>query len=298
MSFDSLASKLTRRQFAGLAAVAAVAAPLALAGCSAGNTDDQKTAADADKPAEGDQAADEPETAESGYTLLTDGKLTIASSPDYPPFENMTPDGEGYEGYEIDLMNAIADKLGLELVVKPLQFDAIIPAIVAGGTADVGVSGFSVDPDRAKEIDFTDAIYTDDMAVIVNTAGDITEENVKEALNSSGMTIAAQSGTTGEVFAKENFPEAEVKGYGNANDTFAALQAEQVQAVCTNYAVGVYAIQSYPEEEVVMRVTTGEDYAFVVSQDNPGLTAALNEAIAELKEDGTLDELLKAWNLA
>ena len=296
MSFDSLASGLTRRQFAGLAAAAAVAAPLALAGCSASNPDDQKaTSEDADAPAD----AEQPQEAEEGtYTLLEAGKLTIASSPDYPPFENMTPDGEGYEGYEIDLMGAIAEKLGLELVVKPLQFDAIIPAIVAGGTADVGVSGFSVDPDRAKEIDFTDAIYTDDMAVIANEDGPITEENVTEALNSADMTIAAQSGTTGEVFAKENFPEATVKGYGGANDTFAALQADQVQAVCTNYAVGVYAIQSYPGEQVGMRVTTGEDYAFVVSKDNPALTAALNDAIAQLKDEGTLDELLKAWNLA
>ena len=290
--------KMTRRSFAGMAALAACAMPFALAGCSATEKQEEpkEETAPADAPA--DTPADDTDADNGEYTLVTPGSLTFASSPDYPPFENLSEDGEDYVGFEVDLVKEIGARMGLEVVIKPLQFDAIIPAIVAGGQYDVGVSGFSVEPERAKQIDFTRSYYIDDMAVIVNTGGDLTSENIEEALNASGRTIAAQSGTTGEDFAKENFPEATVKGYGGANDTFAALQAGQVDAVCTNYAVGVAAIEAYPEEEVVYRVATGEEYAMVVSKENPNLTAAINAVIDEIEADGKLQELLEAWNLA
>ncbi|MBR2834181.1 MAG: amino acid ABC transporter substrate-binding protein [Coriobacteriales bacterium] len=288
---------LTRRQLVGFAAMAAVVAPFALAGCTTTDNDkkeEKKEETPADD-AKDEAPADDKEAAE--YTLVSEGKLTFASSPDYPPFENLAEDGETYVGFEVDLIQEICKRMGLECVIKPLQFDAIIPAIVQGGQYDVGVSGFSVTPDRKKEIDFTEAYYTDDMAVIVTVDSDITAENVREELNKSTRTIVAQSGTTGETYAKENFPEATVKGLGGANDTFAALQASQADAICTNNSVAADVIKSYPEQHIIMREATGEDYAMVVSKENPGLTAAISAVIKEMKEDGKLDELLAAWNL-
>ena len=127
-----------------LAVSAAMVAALGLFGCSGGDA----------KPAE-DKKAEEPKTeAPAEMTLMKEGTLTILSSPDYPPFENLE-NGE-IVGYEVDLFNAIADEMGLKLEIQPLQFDGIIPAIQAGGQGDVGVSGFSVDPERAQQIDFTE----------------------------------------------------------------------------------------------------------------------------------------------
>lgn len=228
------------------------------------------------------------------YVLLNDGELTIITSPDYPPFENME-NGE-IVGYEVDLANAIAEQLGLTVNFVPLQFDAIIPAITAGGQGDIGLSGFSVDPERAKEIDFTTSFYIDDQAVAVMQDSGITEENAEEDLNQPGVIIAVQTGTTGEDYVLENFPNATVQGYGNSTDCFAAMQSGQANAVCTNLAVVKRMIDSaYSDAVIVLEVATGEEYAAVVSQDNPGLTEAINQALQTLQENGTIKELQDKW---
>lgn len=253
-----------------LAAITVMVAALALVGCSSGGSSS---------------------TASGDIKLVTEGKLTIATSPDYPPFENLV-DGE-YVGLDIDIAKAIAAELGLEPEFKTLQFDAIIPAIASGGQADIGISGFSVDPERAKEIDFTSSYYIDDQAIAVMKDSNITEENADEALNQEGFKIAVQSGTTGEAYVQENYPKAVAQPYGNSTDAFAAMQSGQAEAVCTNKAVvDKMLADAYKDAVVVKSIATGEEYAIVVSQDNPALTEAINAALTKLKEDGTIDQLI------
>ena len=127
-------------------AAGVLAASLALFGCSSNSS-----SSDTKK----DDSAAKTEATASGYTLVKDGTLTMGTSPDYPPFENLE-NGEAV-GFDVDLCKAIADELGLKFEVKSLQFDGIIPAVVAGGQCDLGMAGMSVDPDRAKEVDFTDS---------------------------------------------------------------------------------------------------------------------------------------------
>ena len=268
-----------------LAVSAAMVAALGLFGCSGGDA----------KPAE-DKKAEEPKTeAPAEMTLMKEGTLTILSSPDYPPFENLE-NGE-IVGYEVDLFNAIADEMGLKLEIQPLQFDGIIPAIQAGGQGDVGVSGFSVDPERAQQIDFTETFYIDDQAVaVMNSNTEITSDNAAQALNQEGVIIAVQSGTTGEAYVQENFPNATVQPYGNGNDGFAAMQSGQATAVCTNLAVVKRMLaDAYPDAHMVLEIATGEEYAAVVSKDNPELTKALDAAIKKLQENGTIDQLQDKW---
>ncbi len=223
--------------------------------------------------------------------LITAGKLTIATSPDYPPFENLE-NGE-YVGLDIEIAKAVAKELGLEPEFKTLQFDAIIPAIAAGGQADMGISGFSVDPERAKEIDFTSSYYIDDQAIAVMNTSPITDANVEAELNKEGVIVAVQSGTTGEAFVQENYPNATVQAYGNSTDAFAAMQSGQANAVCTNKAVVEAMLASaYQDARIVKSIATGEEYAIVVSQDNTALTSAINSALAKLKADGTIDALI------
>lgn len=269
------------KKMAALAACGALAASLALFGCSSGQSSEQ-------------QGGSEPAAEEASYSLINEGKLTIATSPDFPPFENL--EGEEYVGFDIDLGKAIAEQLGLEAEFTTIQFDGIVPAIQAGGQADVGISGITVDPERAESVDFTDPYYIADQSVAVMKGGDVTADNAAEALNAEGVIIAVQSGTTGETFAQENFPNATVKPYSNATDCFAAMQAGQANAVCMDMAVVDQMVSdAYTDAEVVLTEATGEEYAVAVSKDNAGLTEAINEAIKALEEDGTIEALTAQW---
>ncbi len=273
------------KKLAAFAACGVLAASLGLAGCSGGASSSSSSSS-----ASSSSAAEEA----TEVTLLNDGQLTIITSPDYPPFENIE-NGE-LEGFEIDLAKAVAEQMGLEPNFVQMQFDTIIPAITAGGQGDVGMSGFSVDPDRAKEIDFTESYYIDDQAVAVMQNSGITEENAATALNAAGMIIAVQTGTTGEAYVQENFPNATVQGYGNSTDCFAAMQSGQANAVCTNLAVVQRMIDTaYGDAQIVLEYATGEEYAAVVAQDNPELTKQINEALKALEENGTIEELTNKW---
>lgn len=270
------------KKWGAVVACGALVAALGLFGCSSNNSSSSASSS----------AASDNATAE--YTLMKEGTLTFATSPDFPPFENL--DGDEYVGFDIDLAQAIAEKMGLECEFTTIQFDGIVPAIQAGGQADVGISGITVDPDRAKSVDFTDPYYIADQSVAVMKGGEVTADNVDEALNAEGMIIAVQSGTTGETFAQENFPNATVQPYGNATDAFAAMQAGQANAVCMDKAVVEKMLaDAYTDAEVVKNVATGEEYAVAVSKDNAGLLEAINKAIAELQADGTIDDLTTKW---
>ncbi len=271
--------KLGRTAIVGVTGLA-LAAVLGLAACSS-TTDSGST----DTGSASDSATTESLT-------LTTGTITFATSPDYPPFENLE-DGE-YVGLDMDLGRAIAEYLDLECEYVNIDFDGIIPAIVAGGQADAGLSGISITPEREEEVDFSDPYYIDNQAVAtLSTNTELTEDNAAEALNSADVTIAVQSGSTGADFAAENFPNANIVSYANFTDAFAAVAAGQADAVCGNSAVVNQMLSgAYSDQHVILTSATGEEYAIAVSKDNPELLAAINEAIAALQEDGTLDEII------
>jgi len=278
------------KKLLALIATGALVAAVGLFGCSSGNggggsqTSSNTSAADTSAPA----------AAAGEIKLVNPGKLTVLTSPDYPPFENLE-NGE-FVGLDMDLIRAIADKLGLEVQLESQNFDSIITAVAGNKSGDVGISGFSVDPERAQTVDFSDPYYTDDQAVAVMKGGNITADNAATELNKEGVRIAVQSGTTGETYVEEHFPKAEAVPYTNSTDCFAYLQSGKVDAACTNLAVVNKMIQgTYSDAEIVITEATGEDYAIVISKDNPALTAAINQALTELKADGTLDELLQKW---
>ena len=284
-----------------LAAIGVMVAALGIFGCSSGSSSASASSASASKSASSASASASSASASASASsaaadgemkLLESGKLIIGTSPDFPPFENLE-NGE-YVGLDMEIAKALGQKLGLEVEFKALQFDAIIPAVAAGGQVDCGISGFTVDPERAKEIDFSTTYCIDDQAIAAMKGGSITAANVDEGL--AHATIAVQSGTSGEAYVQENYPEATVQPYGNSTDAFAAMQAGQADAVCTNAAVVQKMLKdAYQDAEVVKSIATGEEYAMVISKDNPGLTKALNDAIAELQADGTIQRLIETW---
>ena len=240
-------------------------------------------------------AAASSAAADAGLGLVADGKLTVGTSPDFPPFENL--ENDQYVGLDIDLAQALADKLGLELEMKTLQFDAIVPAVAAGGQVDLGISGITIDPEREEQVDFSDSYYIDDLSVVAMKANaDITADTFADALSQAGVTIAVQSGTTAESYAQENFPNATTQPYGNATDAFAAMQAGQANAVITNKAVGAKMVsESYTDAQVIKEIATGEEYGVAVSKDNSALLDAVNDALAAITDDGTLDSIVNKY---
>ncbi|AEB07562.1 extracellular solute-binding protein family 3 [Coriobacterium glomerans PW2] len=234
------------------------------------------------------------ESNSSDYTLTSPGKLTFATSPDFPPFENLK-DG-AYVGFDIEIAKAVAKQMGLEAEFKNLQFDGITTAIAAGGQADAGISGITIEPEREKVVDFSSGYYTDDQAIAVMKGSPITSDNAESELNKQGVVIAVQSGTTGEAFVKENYPHATTQSYGNSTDCFAAVQAGQAAAVCTNRSVVQNMLaDAYPDAQIVAQSATGEQYAIAVSKDNPGLKQGIDRALKALRDDGTIDRLTSEY---
>lgn len=270
---------MNRREFVlGGSALAAMAA---LAGCGGSGSSSASTT--------------EAAGSDSSLGLVTEGKLTIGTSPDFPPFENL--ENDEYVGLDMDLARALAEKLGLEAEFKNLQFDAIIPAVAAGGQVDLGLSGITIDPERAEQVDFTDSYYIDDLSVVaMKDNADVTSDTYADALNQDGVIIAVQSGTTGESYAQENFPNATTQPYGTATDCFAAMQAGQAVAVVTNKAVAAKMVaDSYTDAQVVKEIATGEEYGIAISKDNSALLEAINSALDELTSDGSLDEIVNKY---
>ena len=185
-------ASLTRRDF--LACAMAAMGTAALAGC--GSTA-SPTGASA-----GSAAASSNDT----YTLVKDGQLTIASDLANPPLDYTDTSTNQPAGFEVELMQAIGEKLGLTSVyLSPVKFDTIIPTIKQGGTADVGVSNFTITDERKQEIDFTDPYLDSNQGLVTaKTATKTTQDD----LNSADVKVAVQAGTTGESWVQENLPNA------------------------------------------------------------------------------------------
>lgn len=272
------------KKLGAVAASLAFAGALALTGC--GNSD-----------APADAAGSADASGSDTMQLATDGTLTIGTSAEYEPFEYME-DGE-YKGFDLELAQAIADDLGLELKIENVDFDTIVPGVASGTKYDMGIAAITATPEREKEVGFTDSYYMDDQAIVTmadNT--EITGDNYADALNAEGVKIAVQSGSTAEAFAKENFPNAELVPFKNATDCFAAVQSSQANALVTNRSVAAQLVAtSFSNEQVIKQISTGEEYAIAVNKDNTALLDALNDSIAKLTEDGTVDELMTKYNI-
>ena len=268
----------SRRDFLKLSGIAAGSAlALALTGCGSSGS-----------------SAATAETAADGYTLVEDGKLTIVTNYGYIPMEWLE-DGKP-KGYDVDLADAIAKKLGLEAYWLPDQkFDTIIPTIKQGGKADISIGSISITDERQKEIDFSDAYMDSNQAVVV-LATEKDELATADDLNNSGITIAVQAGTTGADWVKENLPNATVAELDDAIQTMTGVESKLYNACVNDLPVMQYMCEnSYTDLAVSMEIPTGEQYGIVVSKDNPGLTEAINEALKELEEDGTIEDLKKEW---
>lgn len=229
----------------------------------------------------------------SDLELVTDGTLTVCSDIPYAPFEFEDPDSDlGYSGFDIELISAIADELGLEVEVIATGFEGLTSgATMAAGTCDMAASAMTITEERAEEIDFSDPYYDAVQSLLVPEGSDIGGiDDLTE-----DVVVGVQSGTTGEAYAQDNVPGAEIRSFENTGDLFTALEAGQVDAILQDQPVNVEHARENASE-VIEEYDTGESYGFAMEQDREDdLVDAINDALASVRDDGTYDEIYDTY---
>jgi len=261
---------------------AAIVAALALAATACGGDDD------GDNGGDGDAASTED------LALTTDGTLTVCSEVPYEPFEFEDPDSEtGYAGFDIDLMAAIAETAGLDIAVVNTGFEGLTSgATMAAGTCDIAASAMTITEERAENVDFSDPYYDASQSLLVPTDSDISSiDDLTE-----GVTLGVQSGTTGEAYAEENAPGAELRAFEAGGDLFTALTAGQIDAILQDLPVNEAAAERDDSVEVVEEYDTGESYGFAMEKDREdNLAQVINDGLQQVRDDGTYDELFDMY---
>lgn len=252
----------------------------------------EDTAGDTEEAtAEEDTAAaetEEPAADGSGeFTTVTEGVLTMSTNAAFPPYEMTTDDG-GYEGIDVELAGAIAEKLGLELQIDDMDFDSALLA-VQQGKSDIVMAGVTVSEDRLLVMDFTDSYATGVQVVIVPEGSDVTIDNLGEHV------IGTQRATTGNIFCTDEFGEDHVVAYDNGITAVQALMNGQVDCVVIDNAPAQEFVAANPGLTILDTEYVTEDYAIGLAKGNTALLDAINQALAELQEDGTVQSILDKY---
>ena len=245
-----------------------------------------------------DGAADDGAVVENTYNTLTPGVLTVATSPDFAPYEFYVVDESGeYQlaGFDMALAQYIADYLGLKLEVIPMDFDGTL-AELAAKTVDLSMAGYSPDPARMDKMDFSDLYYLGGQSFVTVKANADKFPSL-EATNDPQWTIGAQNGSIQMDLANENSPEADIVSLTKVTDIIAELIAGTLDGAYIETAVAeTYAI-NYPDLAIVLDVPyDAEGSAVGVSKDNTALLEGVNAAIAAALADGSMDKFVAEAN--
>ena len=268
--------KINRRSF--LAAAGLTAAALALTAC--GGSASSTASSTASSAASSTSAAAELTTVEAG-------KLTMATNATFPPYEMTTDSGE-IEGIDVDTAKAIAEKLGLELQIDDMDFDAALLS-VQQGKADIVMAGVTVTDERNAVMDFSDSYATGIQSIIVPNDSEIASPD-----DLAGKKIGTQRGTTGYIYCSDDFGEDSVVAYDNGLTAVQALNNGQVDAVVIDDAPAKEYVAANPGLKVLDTSYAEEDYAIGMAKGS-ALEDAVNKALEELKADGTLQSIVDKY---
>ncbi len=231
------------------------------------------------------------------FETVEEGKLIMSTNAQFPPYE-LVSDGEGFngtgfEGIDVEIASAIADKLGLELQIDDMDFDSALVA-VQNGSSDVVLAGLSYSEERDEILDFTDSYATGVQVVIVKEGSDVTLDNLGEKM------IGTQRGTTGYIYASDTpenggYGEDHVSGYDNGATAVQALVNGQVDAVIIDEAPAKEYVAANEGLTILPGNWVEEQYCAAVNEGNTELLNAINTALNELMDDGTVQEILDKY---
>ena len=264
--------KISRRSF--LAAAAVSAAALALTACGGASSSAASSVASS-------------AAASGSLATVVAGKLTMATNATFPPYEMTTDSGE-IEGIDIDTAKAIAEKLGLELQVDDMEFDAALLS-VQQGKADMVMAGVTVTDERKAVMDFSDSYATGIQSIIVPEGSDITSPD-----DLAGKKIGTQRGTTGYIYCSDDFGDDAVVAYDDGLTAVQALKNGQVDAVVIDNAPAKEYVAANPGLVILDTSYAEEDYAIGMAKGS-ALEDAVNAALEELKADGTLQSIVDKY---
>ena len=218
---------------------------------------------------------------------LEKGKLIMSTNAAFPPYEMVADDGS-FEGIDVEIAGAIAKKLGLELVVANMDFDAALLA-VQQGKSDIVMAGVTVTEDRQMVMNFSDTYSKGVQVVIVKEGSDVTLDNLGDQM------IGTQRGTTGYIYASDDYGENHVKAYDNGASAVQTLMNGQVDCVIIDSAPAEAFVAANPGLTILDTEYTVEDYAIGMNKDNTALLEAINGALKELTEDGTIPAIVEKY---
>ena len=236
-------------------------------------------------------ASEAPETetptdAEGGLTIV-EGKLTMSTNAQFPPYEMTTDDG-GFEGIDVEIATAIAEKLGLELDILDMDFDSALLA-VQQGKSDIVMAGVTVNDDRLLVMDFSTSYANGVQVVIVKEGSDITIDNMGEGL------IGTQRGTTGNIYCTDDYGEEHVMAYDDGFTAVQALMNGQVDCVVIDNAPAQEFVKNNAGLTILDTEYANEDYAIGLNKGNTALLDAINTALNELISDGTVQTIIDKY---
>lgn len=283
-----------------LAIVLSIVMVLSLVACASQSTSADTPAADAstaNTPA-ADASSDAPEEEAAALKTVTDGKLTVATSPDFAPYEFYAIDDNGdpvLAGFDPALAQYVADYLGLELEIVPMDFDGVL-AELANGTVDLGMAGLSPDPKRADSMEFSDIYYTGGQSFVCVQSNKDKFTDLAST-NNPEFSIGAQTGSIQVDLAETNSPDADIVQLTKVTDIVAELLSGKLDGAYIETAVALSYAQNYPELCVLLDVPyDSEGSSIGVVKGNDALLASVNEAIAAALADGSMDKFVAEAN--
>ena len=285
-----------------IAAVMAIGMTLSLAACggsSAGSSSAASSAASTASSAASSAASAVSEAAEessasasseedAGMVLVEEGKLHMATNASFPPYEMTTDDG-GFEGIDVEVATAIAEKLGLELVVDDMDFSAVITS-VQSGKSDIAMAGMTVNEERKQNVDFTDSYANAVQVVIVPE-----DSSIASIDDLADVTIGCQEGTTGAIYCEDDFGADHVITYKDGSTATQALIQGKVDAVVIDNEPAKAYVSANEGLKILDSEYANEDYAIGIGKDNAGLYNAVNDALKELISDGTVQSIVDKY---
>lgn len=241
------------------------------------------------------ESADSAATAGSSalQEIKDSGKLVIGTCADYPPYEwHLIKDGKDeIIGFDIDIAQAIADELGVELEIKDMDFDGLIPAL-STGKIDMIIAGMNPTDERKQSVDFTDIYYTQKDALVIKSED---AENIQSENDLKKASLATQKATIQETYLLENFPDAALQSVPKWNTAILSLVTGKVDAVLMVETVA----KQYVEQNEGLEIadfdvaSTPNESAIAVAKDNKDFLDAVNDILDEMKESGQIEELMR-----
>jgi len=241
----------------------------------------------AESPAASEPAASgSTDAGTSDLAFVNDGQLTVCSDMPYEPFEMVDESGKAV-GFDIDIVQAVADDLGVELNVIDSSFDAITSGVFKA-QCDIAASSISITDERKGNMDFSDPYYDDDLVLVAPVGSD-----VSDIASAAGKKVGVQTATTGEAYGQEN--GLDTIGYEDSGLQIQSMISGQTDATLGNQSVLRYAIAGNDDFEVVEEISTGEQLGVAVGKGNTPMVDAVNATLERLSSSGELEELETKW---